>query len=83
MEDPSYTGVLDLIAAMGMIAEPVALDEFGIRPDSLNAAIRADAKALILTPRAQNPTGVALDKKRAAELRCGPRKSAGVTAHRR
>ena len=32
VEDPSYTGVLDLIAAMGMIAEPVALDEFGMRP---------------------------------------------------
>ena len=69
VEDPSYTGVLDLIAAMGMIAEPVALDEFGIRPDSLAAAIRADAKALILTPRAQNPTGVAIDRKRANELR--------------
>jgi DNA-binding transcriptional MocR family regulator len=69
VEDPSYTGVLDLIAALGMIAEAVALDEFGIRPNSLAAAIRADAKALILTPRAQNPTGVALDKKRAAELR--------------
>lgn len=69
VEDPSYTGVLDLIAALGMIAEPVALDEFGIRPDSLAAAIRADAKAVILTPRAQNPTGVAIDKKRANELR--------------
>jgi len=69
VEDPSYTGVLDLIAALGMIAEPVALDEFGVRPNSLAAAIRADAKALILTPRAQNPTGVAIDKKRAAALR--------------
>ena len=69
VEDPSYTGVLDLIAALGMIAEPVSMDEFGVRPNSLAAAIRADAKALILTPRAQNPTGVALDRKRAAELR--------------
>jgi DNA-binding transcriptional MocR family regulator len=69
VEDPSYTGVLDLIAALGMIAEPVALDEFGVRPGSLAAAIRAEAKAVIITPRAQNPTGVAIDKKRAAELR--------------
>jgi DNA-binding transcriptional MocR family regulator len=69
VEDPSYTGVLDLIAAMGMIAEPVALDEFGVRPDALAAAIRAEAKAVILTPRAQNPTGAVIDKKRAAELR--------------
>jgi DNA-binding transcriptional MocR family regulator len=69
VEDPSYTGVLDLIAALGMIAEPLALDEFGVRPNSLATAIRAEAKALILTPRAQNPTGVAIDKRRAAELR--------------
>jgi len=69
VEDPSYTGVLDLIAALGMIAEPVALDESGMRPDALAAAIRADAKAVILTPRAQNPTGVFVDKGRAAELR--------------
>ncbi|HVN29440.1 MAG TPA: aminotransferase class I/II-fold pyridoxal phosphate-dependent enzyme, partial [Candidatus Binataceae bacterium] len=69
VEDPSYNGVSDLIAALGMIAEPVALDQFGMRPDSLATAIRADAKAVIITPRAQNPTGVALDKRRAAELR--------------
>jgi len=69
VEDPSYTGVLDLIAALGMIAEAVALDEFGMRPDSLAAAIRNDAKAVILTPRAQNPTGACLDRKRAVELR--------------
>ena len=69
VEDPSYNGVVDLVAALGMIAEPVALDQFGMRPDSLVAAIRADAKAVILTPRAQNPTGGALDKKRAAEVR--------------
>jgi len=69
VEDPSYNGVLDLIAALGMIAEPVALDEFGIRPDSLATALRAGAKAVILTPRAQNPTGAAIDKRRATELR--------------
>src|SRR5271168_3281527 len=54
VEDPSYTGVLDLIAALGMIAEPIALDEFGIRPNSLTAALHADAKSVIFTPRAQN-----------------------------
>ncbi len=69
VEDPSYNGVLDLVAALGMVAEPVALDEFGMRPDSLASALRAGAKAVILTPRAQNPTGAAIDRKRAAELR--------------
>jgi DNA-binding transcriptional MocR family regulator len=75
VEDPSYNGVLDLIAALGMVAEPVALDGFGPRPASLAEAIRNGAKALIVSPRAQNPTGTAIDKHRAAELRAVLRKS--------
>jgi DNA-binding transcriptional MocR family regulator len=69
LEDPSYTGVLDLVASMGLIAEPVAMDEFGMIPRQLERAISSKAKACIITPRAQNPTGAALDRKRAAELR--------------
>ncbi len=69
VEDPSYTGVLDLVAAMGLIAEPMALDDSGPLPDEMNRALKAGAKACIVTPRAQNPTGATLDKKRAAELR--------------
>ena len=75
VEDPSYNGVLDLIAALGMVAEPVALDGFGPRPASLAQAIRNGAKALIVSPRAQNPTGAAIDKNRAAELRAVLRKA--------
>jgi DNA-binding transcriptional MocR family regulator len=75
VEDPSYNGVLDLIAALGMVAEPVALDESGPRPNSLAEAIRNGAKALIVSPRAQNPTGAAIDKNRAAELRAVLRKA--------
>jgi DNA-binding transcriptional MocR family regulator len=69
VEDPSYTGVLDLLAAMGLVAEPVAMDEFGVLPSELNRALKAGAQACIVTPRAQNPTGAALDRKRTAELR--------------
>ena len=29
VEDPSYTGVLDLLAAMGLVTEPVAIDDSG------------------------------------------------------
>jgi DNA-binding transcriptional MocR family regulator len=45
------------------------MDGLGPRPAALAAAIREGAKAVIITPRAQNPTGVAIEKKRAAELR--------------
>jgi DNA-binding transcriptional MocR family regulator len=69
LEDPSYTGVLDLVAAMGFIAEPVAMDEFGMLPRELERTLGLGASAVVITPRAQNPTGAALDRRRAAELR--------------
>ncbi len=46
----------------------MALDERGARPDKLEAALRAGARAALLTPRAQNPTGAAWDPERAGEI---------------
>jgi DNA-binding transcriptional MocR family regulator len=60
---------MDLLAAQGLIAEPIRIDDRGPIPASVNAAIRSGIRALIVTPRAQNPMGSALDAKRAAELR--------------
>ncbi len=68
VEDPGYTGVLDLLGALGLAAWPVALDDSGPRPESLAAALAAGARAVILTPRAQNPTGAALDAARVRAL---------------
>jgi DNA-binding transcriptional MocR family regulator len=68
VEDPGYTGVLDLVSGLGLVPEPVALDDFGMRPDSFADALRRAARAVIVTPRAQNPTGAALDAKRAKAL---------------
>ena len=69
VEDPSYTGVLDLVAALALVTEPVAIDDSGPIAADLNRALKLGAKAFILTPRAQNPSGAALDRKRALELR--------------
>jgi DNA-binding transcriptional MocR family regulator len=69
VEDPGYTGVLDLVSAMGLVAEPVPVDDSGPDVDGLRRALRAGARALIVTPRAQNPTGAALDPPRARALR--------------
>ena len=69
VEDPSYTGVLDLVAALALVTEPVAIDDSGPLAADLNRALKLGAKAFIVTPRAQNPSGAALDRKRAAELR--------------
>jgi DNA-binding transcriptional MocR family regulator len=69
VEDPGYAGVLDLAGALGFVPQPVALDDFGVRPEALQSALTAGARAVILTPRAQNPTGAAFDEDRARALR--------------
>jgi DNA-binding transcriptional MocR family regulator len=69
IEDPGYHRTIDLLAAQNLIAEPVRIDDRGPVPSSLNEAIRSGIRALIVTPRAQNPVGSAIDAKRAAELR--------------
>lgn len=68
VEDPSFTGVLDLLSALSLVAVPVAVDDQGLLPAPLKKAIRS-CDAVIITPRAQNPTGAALTPKRARELR--------------
>jgi len=68
VEDPGYAGLLDLVAALGLVIEPVAVDGDGMRPGGLAAALERGAQAVILTPRAQNPTGAALTPARAEAL---------------
>lgn len=69
VEDPGYSAVLDLVAALGLVAEPVTLDDFGMQPDALARALRAGCRACIVTPRAQNPSGAAFDVRRVRALR--------------
>src|SRR5215468_623415 len=69
VEDPGFTGVLDLCAARGLEAVPVEVDDEGPLPASLGAALGAGAEAFVLTPRAQNPTGAALGPARERALR--------------
>jgi DNA-binding transcriptional MocR family regulator len=69
VEDPVYPAVRDLVGALGLVAEPVAIDDSGPLPDELERALSRGAAALLVTPRAQNPTGAALDVVRAADLR--------------
>jgi DNA-binding transcriptional MocR family regulator len=69
VEDPAFSGVLDLIAANGLIAVPVDIDDEGMLPEALKKALASRARAVIVTPRAQNPTGAAIGEARARDLR--------------
>jgi DNA-binding transcriptional MocR family regulator len=68
VEDPGYPPLLDLLSAMDLPVVPVSLDEYGARPDSLARALARGGSAVVLVPRAQNPTGAAWDSARAREL---------------
>ncbi|MFD5425957.1 aminotransferase class I/II-fold pyridoxal phosphate-dependent enzyme [Streptomyces sp. NPDC127084] len=69
VEDPGWGSLLDLVPAMGLKVLPVALDDDGPLPYSVATALDKGARALIVTDRAQNPTGATVSADRAAELR--------------
>jgi DNA-binding transcriptional MocR family regulator len=69
VESPGYAPLFDLLRAQGLALEPVAIDERGMRPAGLRASLERGARAVVVTPRGQNPTGAAFDAGRAGELR--------------
>lgn len=69
VEDPVFSGVSDLVLASGLMPVPCAIDEEGPLPDAVAAALERACRAIVITPRAQNPTGAALSRERAADLR--------------
>jgi DNA-binding transcriptional MocR family regulator len=68
VEDPGHAVTFDLVAAMGYTVLPVGVDDLGLRPADLAAALNRGAGAVIMTPRAQAATGAAWDADRAAVL---------------
>ena len=69
VEDPGWANLLDLLAALGLSAEPVRVDDDGPLVADMARALGRGVRALIVTTRAQNPTGAALSADRAGALR--------------
>jgi DNA-binding transcriptional MocR family regulator len=69
VEDPCFTGIADLLAALALVPVPVPVDDEGLLPARLQEALRRKPAAIIVTPRAQNPTGAAFSAGRAQQLR--------------
>lgn len=68
VETPGFPPFFDLLDQLGLERLPVAIDEHGIVPAEFHAALRRSPAAVILQPRAQNPTGASMPAERAAEL---------------
>lgn len=69
VEDPGFNDHHACVRARAMTPVPVPVDDEGMQPEGLAAALKGGARAVILTARLQSPTGAALTKGRAAALR--------------
>ena len=68
VEDPGYPDLLHLVRVLNLEPVPIPVDDRGPEVAALAAALKRGAKAVVVTPRAQNPMGAALDARRAGEL---------------
>ncbi|MFJ3553761.1 aminotransferase class I/II-fold pyridoxal phosphate-dependent enzyme [Streptomyces sp. NPDC090114] len=69
VEDPGWGSLLDLVPALGLRVVPVGVDDEGPLPEDVRRALAGGARALVVTDRAQNPTGAAVSGARARVLR--------------
>lgn len=68
VEDPCFPPLLDLLEAAGARALPMRLDAEGVRVADLKRALDQGARAVVVQPRGQNPTGITMTTARCAEL---------------
>jgi DNA-binding transcriptional MocR family regulator len=69
VEDPGWANMIDLVAAQGLEIVGVPVDDEGPTPSGTDLALAHGVQAFIVTSRAHNPTGAAVTRRRAADLR--------------
>ncbi|WP_426325654.1 aminotransferase class I/II-fold pyridoxal phosphate-dependent enzyme [Microbacterium sp. E-13] len=69
LEDPCFLTSIHTVRIGGYRPVPVPVDDEGMTVAGLRAALAQGVRAVVHTPRAQNPTGASLSARRAGELR--------------
>ncbi|GAA5786350.1 transcriptional regulator PtsJ [Chitiniphilus shinanonensis] len=69
VEHPCFLSSISTLRVAGLQPVGVPVDAEGMRPDALQAALDQGVQAVIVTPRAHNPTGCCLSARRARALR--------------
>lgn len=69
VEDPCFLGAINSLRLAGMKPISVDIDLHGMCPTSLKLALQNGARAVLITPRAHNPTGCSLTKQRALAIK--------------
>lgn len=68
-EQPCFLTTLQTAQAAGYRPVPMPVDDEGLTVEGLRAALEEGIRALVVTPRAQNPTGAVLSASRAEGLK--------------
>jgi DNA-binding transcriptional MocR family regulator len=69
LEDPCFLASIHTVRLGGYRPVPIPVDEAGMTVAGLRSALAEGVRAIVCTPRAQNPTGASMTRERAEALR--------------
>ncbi|MDI9223959.1 transcriptional regulator PtsJ [Pantoea sp. EA-12] len=69
VEDPCFLSSINTLKNSRLNAVGISIDEEGLNADALEGVLASGVQAVIITPRAHNPTGWGFSATRAAQIR--------------